>query len=33
MRHRLIDLVRILGPIAALAMTALAGQAGQRWHP
>jgi hypothetical protein len=32
MRRRLLDLARILGPLAVLAMTALAGQAGQRWH-
>ena len=31
MRRNLVDLIRILAPIVALAMTALASQAGQRW--
>jgi hypothetical protein len=31
MRRRLIDVIRILVPLVAIAATALAGQAGQRW--
>ena len=33
MRPRLSEMIRILTPLLSLALIALAGQAGQRWHP
>ena len=33
MRHRFINLARIVLPIVILAVLALAGEAGQRWVP